>query len=765
MEISICLTDLGELTLSSNVNIYSNSDNFTTPIYTNIPVSNLYTPNCSFTATVPSGTTILQINDPIINCNTFINVLSSDFCNDCNLRFDVFSSNTVSQIVAGLLIDDCTGTTITDYIIDWYGPNSTTNVQYTSGYGTAFSGFSFTHPLTGAQAIFAQSGSFFPQVRFIKINGIIYSQTGGTGSYLADLNSCLSANTVNVSPFDCTNGVSSNPDYTHEVLFTANASGVPPAPLQASVILSSTTKYFAWAFSPEEIPDTLTLTFYGSAYSDPIVFESICVGSGNQLASGPVTFDPNTITKSARTNNDDFYIKKVNVLTGLTINDGDEIVIDIIPNANNTATNWSLLFNSCLTTFDCTNCLTSTSPTEPVWKISGSTINIFTGSCDSSYISYAMSGCGKDTLVTTDVFKYIHPGNNYGTPLAYPSWGWNTFQNPYSPYGQYNIPNTSTLSTSTVTFVNQTTSCYINGPYYGYFCSTSNNNYIRYVKSNTGVGGTGLLKMYFSNVNDFNTYIVNINYWLNYLITGSLSIPPYSPNPADCEHFRNITISVPKNITGNNPCGDTHIPEIYQIHVSTTVTTGFTSGIYEIELTMPTINNLYPQTNCDNCWNVIDNNIFNIINSSSTGTTNVLDVITNRGSRYVTPVTYRYLSCVPGTRTTWDTYAWWNIPNYINETYMYSGTPLTLIPALTAKTCDFTGVMSYNPTGTTITNNNYFRRSLWKYQFTILTPSINMVDFKIQTYTFVSGDTTNSLIDIYIYSGGTVVYSDPTYII
>jgi hypothetical protein len=196
----------------------------------------------TFTATVPSGSTIIQIIDPSGGCGSFINIQSSDFCDNCNLRFSVFSSTTICRIVAGLLIDDCSGTTITDYIIDWYGPSSSTNIAYTSGFGNAFPGYNYTHPLVNNTAIVAAPGVYFPQIRKIKINGLVFTQSGGTGSYLADLNSCLSGVTsqVSVSEFTCTNGSSSKSQYTHEVHFTALANGALPAPSTASIELSST---------------------------------------------------------------------------------------------------------------------------------------------------------------------------------------------------------------------------------------------------------------------------------------------------------------------------------------------------------------------------------------------------------------------------------------------------------------------------------------------------------------------------------------------
>lgn len=711
MIISICLTNLGSLNITSNVDIYSNVDGFTVPIYTNLPVTNLFGSNCSFTATVPDGTTVLEIVDPVLNCSTQINVISSDFCADCNLRFDVFSSNTVSQIVAGLLIDDCTGTTITDYVIDWYGPNSTTNVQYTSGYGTAFTGFSFTHPLTGSQAIFAQSGSFFPQVRYIKINGIVYSQSGGTGSVLADINTCLSANTINVSPFDCTNGISSKPQYTHEVNFSAQANGIPPIALDATFELSSTTQYFWFAFKAFEIPDTLTLTFSGSSYSDPIVIESLKIGSGAELQSSQLptaTFSPSVVTKSAGTW-DQRYISKVLCLTGLTINNGDKIIINITPNQNNFQTDWSLFFNGCSTTFDCDHCFKNPSPN---FKISGSTIQIFTGSCDTRFIKFDISGC-TDAYFSTDFFNGYFFGNTY--QLA-------NFSNPYSPLVSPGLGQLTSsgflLGNSTNNFTVGVLTCGESGacdqsctP----LCSSSNNNYIRYKKSNTGVGGTGLFEMFFSDINDFNFYLNKINTAINTLLNQCTNV--YVNNSSFIEYFKYFKLRIPINVSGNLECGDGNIPEEYRFHISTQVTTALTS-YYEIKLTMPTITNLVPIKNCENCFSTCDNVRIGI-NQNSTGTTNIIDFVTNRGSRYVNPIETWQVNQNISSQLEYTYIQQIYIPRYLNETFMYSGSPLSIIPSLSAQTCDLDSYMYYQQQDNTKYNHYYYKTTAW-YNFYLL---------------------------------------------
>ena len=95
MTISICLTTLGTLSQSAFVNIYSNLDTVT-PIYTNIPVSSLFGANCSFIATIPDGSSSILLQQ-VDNLECFINlsILTSDFCDVCNLRFDILSSTTV----------------------------------------------------------------------------------------------------------------------------------------------------------------------------------------------------------------------------------------------------------------------------------------------------------------------------------------------------------------------------------------------------------------------------------------------------------------------------------------------------------------------------------------------------------------------------------------------------------------------------------------------------------------------------------------------
>ena len=779
MTISICLTTLGTLSQSAFVNIYSNLDTVT-PIYTNIPVSSLFGANCSFIATIPDGSSSILLQQ-VDNLECFINlsILTSDFGCVCNLRFDILSSTTVGRIFAGNLIDDCSGTTITDYVVDWYGPNSTTNIAFTSGFGTFFSGYSFTHPLINNTAIVANPGTYFPQIRKIRINGIVFTQSGGTGSAISDINSCFSADTVTVSALDCSNGVSDKTQYTHQISFRAVANGVPPQALQSTIELSSTTKYFAWAFRSFQIPDRIRFTFSGSSYSDPIVFEDLYIGAGGNLVTSPgisnQTLSVNVAAKSASTATIQQYLPKVNVLTGLTINNGDKIFIDVTPNTSNFQTDWDLYVNPCLTTFDCTNCITDNNLIDEFsFKLIGSSIALNPpDSCNRLSWNYQLSGCN-NTYLQTDFFKYMFFGNvsspngaTYGTNFfnVLPSQFRHDDVSIFTPTGVSSIRNTTNVFSprfncgsplGSQSAIGSTTP----------LCAPPNNNYIRYTKQNIGPSGTGIFKMYFSDISDFNFYWTNINACINYVLINNIS----SYSPLDFGYYTYLILQIP-NAQGQTSCGDGVIPYIYNFHFTTVVTSGNTGGYYEIQLTMPTIQNQIPHVLCSNCTGQTQNNV-NKINFSSTGTTQsqeglLIDFVSNKGSRYFTPY-YMYVTLTGGLSYSYETAISYNIllARYLNETYMYSGTPLTLIPSLTAQTCDFTNKMELLGSSSLYPspNSQYYQTRPYAYHFYSLRQNIQIIRLNsngIYDNTFVNGKSfnNNDLFTIGLQSDGKILAS------
>ena len=184
---SICLTNIGTLPLGSSVDIYSNSDSYSVPFQTNISLSVL-TSNCPYILTnIPDGTTQIKFQDIVSHCCYNLPISNNNLCDLFGIQLTGFSSTTISQIVAGLLTSSV-GANITDYIIDWYGPENNTTIAFTSGFGTAFNNIPYqqTHPFTRPSA----PGYYIPMIRQIRINGINYSITGGTGFVQANIN-CL----------------------------------------------------------------------------------------------------------------------------------------------------------------------------------------------------------------------------------------------------------------------------------------------------------------------------------------------------------------------------------------------------------------------------------------------------------------------------------------------------------------------------------------------------------------------------------------------
>ena len=391
---STCLTNSGTVALGGTFNIYSNYDGYTSPFQTNVSYTSLFGPLCPYVmGNVPDGTTTIRIVDITTDCCATIDLLSNDLCTTCELAFDSYQTNTIGRIVAGELTGSCEND-ITDYRIIWYGPNSSTNIAFTSGFGSTFLPRDFTHPLTGINSPMQPSGVYIPVIDKVKLNDLNYSQTGGTGYIQAELE-CFNATTVNVQPFTCDNGTEVG-DYTHRVQFAGAAVGVTPLSLQSTFDLDLTTNYFAWKFEGESIPDTLTITFHGSGYSDPIILEKFYVGQNTQT-----NFNPLILPKSAATSG---YLVKVTTLTSLNRNPGDYLILNVTPNPNNTQTNWDFYF-TCLDTFDCDLCLYDYLNTP--YKIQSSSIIGVTGTCSSIDVSFNLSGCTTSSLSNSDIYKYL----------------------------------------------------------------------------------------------------------------------------------------------------------------------------------------------------------------------------------------------------------------------------------------------------------------------------------------------------------------------
>ena len=714
---STCLTDLGTVVLGGTFNIYSNVDNYTSPFQTNVTYSQLFGPLCPYVmGNVPNGTNTIRIIDTLSKCCATLELLSNDLCTTCELSFDSYQTSNIGIIVAGELTGSCEND-ITDYKIFWYGPNSSTNLAFTSGYGSTFSPYDLTHPLVGINSPMVESGTYIPVIDKVKLNGLNYSQTGGTGYIQAELE-CFNATTVNVQPFTCNNGTVPLPnDYTHRVNFSAAAAGTVPLTLQSTFDLDITTNYFSWKFKADGITDSLKITFYGSAYSNPIILEYWTIGGQN------ITSNINLLTfpKSGQTSQ---YLSKVTSLTSLTRSLGDYLILEVIPNQSNTQTTWDFYF-TCMDTFNCNLCLYGYLNTP--YKIQSSSITGLTGSCSSMTVSFNVSGCTSSAITDSDIYKYqvtSASGNITATQF-----------------------NSVQANNSTGLLLRQTTQLDWDFTYCGLSynvytspptCSPSNTNTIKFVKENTGPSGQGVIKMEFSSLSDLIHYKSSYDLLLPYSGTPS--------NPADPNYYRFFTLYIPKNATPSTNCGDTTAILGYDIHYSSIVTTGTTGGIYTLNITMPTISNgLPPFDPCDiNCQYYVDTYFPLFINGSSTGATNVENFTTNTGSKYVKPFgsSLQFVEVPPTVVSASTIEGYYYLNNYLNSTVPFSGSssPYTQIPSLSALTCN-----NFTSIGTSA--GSY--QSVYVYSYRVeLTDPNNVKSFRILASPIVNGVFSGAYSDV-----------------
>jgi hypothetical protein len=698
---STCLTNSGTIPLGGLFNIYSNVDQFFNAFQSNVTYSQLFN-NCPYImGNVPDGTTIIKIIDTLSKCCVTIDILSNDLCETCELGFEDYETNTVGLIVAGDLTGSCENV-ISDYRILWYGPDNPNQLSFTSGFGTDpdFLPRDFTHPLTGINSPMQPAGTYVPVIDKIKLNGLDFSQTGGTGYVQAELE-CFNATTVNLQPFTCDNGTEVG-NYTHRVEFTGQAESSTPLTLQSTFDLDLTTNYFAWKFSGKAIPDSLKITFYGSAYSEPIILEYWVLGGDLPNSNVLLT----TLPKSGNTSE---FFSKVTSLTSLDRNVGDYLILEVIPNQTNPRTDWDFYF-TCLEAFDCDLCLYDYLNTP--YKIKADTIVINSNSCGRASVQYYYSGCTYNQLYSTDIYKYMET----------------TIQNIQTQIISGGVNNSTGLNPIGFNFTNGTTSCgwQGSGPTTPTCIQPPNSNTITFSKSFNGT--QGVINMTFSNLNDLIAY--KSSYESKKLASGWIN------DPTNVLFYKAARLCVP-NSTGGENCGDGTSFLNYYIHFSSIITTGQTSNNYTLTIPMPTITNQTSFTDCElDCTTSVNRAVLDINNSSNSPS---LLKTTNTGSRYTVPFlqTYSVSYTVGQSSYSAQTEGSYVFNNSFNSTIPFSGnsSPYTQIPSLSAQTCDFSSIgVNELPNN----NRNAQRVYLWNYKVTITNPP-NLTSFTITANPIVNG--------------------------
>jgi hypothetical protein len=730
---STCLSYTGTTTLTNPISIYSDSDSYLSP-FTAITLSQITSGNCPLVLTgIPNGTTTIRLK----SANNFccdIPLTCNDLCTTCDLSFDDYETNNIGRIVAGELTGSCDNN-ITQYRINWFKDGGLTPV-FTSGKGTEFTPYNYTHPLTGITSPIQPSGLYTPVVDRIKINGLNYSQTGGTGFIQANLD-CFNSAQIEVEPFDCSNGsgTSNLPQYTHRVRFSGASAGITPLPLTATFNLDPTTNYFAWKFQASEITDSLIIRFNSSTYPNPIILEYWTVGSTDNVTNAGLT----TFPKSANTGS---YLSKVTSLTALTRNFDDYLTLEVIPNQFNTQTNWDFYF-TCLETFTCSSCTDSYVNSDTPYKINKSTISVGSpDSCGKRTISYQLSGCTFDEIYNSNIPKYMF--TNLGSGV-------------FTDESQLTTDNSTSLRTISEFYYTGDTSCSVVGTGTPRSCiSPPNSNTIGFKKSTPG--GIGFIEMTFSNLTDLAAFKSSYDNrkigWIN--------------DPTDFNYYRYAVLGIP-NATGSTPCGDDVGTLSYGIHFSSVMTTGGTAPNYTLTMTMPTItNSISGYGPCFINCNGAPQQIVTAVNLESTGTSNntVGYLISNTGSRYQFPfyqTNFVFFDIQPAKYSGSNQIGYWTINNSLNSTVPFSGNsaPYVQIPSLSSQTCDFSSVGQLINSGTQAQGKYIY---IYDYKLVMINPP-DLTEFSIKANTIVNGliTSTGYPVTALTYSGGTVTYFDPLY--
>lgn len=533
---SICLSSTA---LSGDtINIYSNADQFGTA-FTSTTLSQISTPNCPVALEVPDGTTQLLFVDTVTLCSTLVDI-SADLCVTCNLGL-----SEVSTGVGSLSVGELTGTcvsAITDYQIYWYGPDNQSQLAFISGEGTQFP-YNQQHPILNRPVL---SGTYYPVIEKVKINNNIFSLSGENNTIISNLD-CLSPITI-TEDFSCENGDTAQ-TYSHSLSFTTQANGLPPEGVSGKFIfLSSNTEAFAFSFYGYTVPDRLKIYFSGSFYSDLIVLEDVIVGSDlNPLSFVPLDVIPKEISTY-------FWapFKKVIPLTGLTLNSGDFLIIEVIPNQNNPQTNWTLEFTC--TEIDCPAC-TDQYINSP-YKIVTNSVEIQTGTCGTREIMYQLSGCTGSEIDNSWINKYL---------MYLPT----SYMRGFDNNGLYEF-NTNTLYYNKV-------SCFDNSLYYNEPSCFTSGGYLKYQRNS-------ITEYFFefSNFNDFKRYFDSFTYTKNNF-SGSI-------NSNDNSYYTSAQFFLYYGNTTGTTCGDVTNFTTIVLHPQTMIISSGSSGLnYTLTINQPPV--------------------------------------------------------------------------------------------------------------------------------------------------------------------------------
>jgi len=670
MNFAICLDpnspNFSTSTLSSNgFSVYSNADNFTTPVAQNIPLANLLPPpngNCPTIVSIPQGATQIIVIDQcddaidtaaIFNpvdvalgnlatncCYSIINLPPNPlgWCVECGIEFDTFQTSSIGRLIAGNVISSCGP--VTDYVIGWYLNGNYSAPAITTGYGTTFPNYQFPHPLTGNSAAPVLAGSYEGIIHDIIINGITYSSISGSANGIPiPFESCFS--TVVVDPLSCDNGLSPG-KYSHQITFNSQTPGTTSSPSSLTYQLSPSTQHFAYVFGGFSIWDEIEIKWISgdpsatsnpSLYLQPIYLEKLRVGFDAQqnipyqiyestfslpgsypsnIFDGQYSSVNNTWPKYTQNNG---LFQRVLTLTTLETSSNpaapDLLEITITPNPTNNNTQWVAGFQ-CLDTFDCTDCFFNNYPSNlpKIWKIELDKVD--TG-CDAQrLILYQTSSCTPNSdWMGLNISMFGIPG--ISNPNINLIGGSNSAVNdlPHPESGYIPLKDNTTCSSPGQIFIG---------------CGPSSTGTINFNQS------PGQIQL---------TFDLEIDY-LHYKNTIQGIPVPASPIPCPAgstsvTYYRTYGIRIP--IQGANVnCGDNSTDYTARFHRNDIFNVQYvenpSSNFWSITIPQTSIINCYPQNqSCDSCYNLIQN----FVNSYNSSILQSFSFTTNVGAKFANP--------------------------------------------------------------------------------------------------------------------------------
>ena len=639
MIIQLCLDPLGNFTESTSVDIYTNADSFSEPLFEDVAVSSMIFPNCPLNIEVPDGVSVVKIFDEL-NFNCVYIPVTGHLCEECIFDFDDAPTADGPSISCGNLISQSPDCVSSDwelhYRIEWI--NQSSEVVFVSGYGSDSFTFDYQHPLTGNNSVPVPPGSYTPILTHIWVNwndpnyenGIVYAGVDNyTGTlpqnaplYVMPLDICLDYY-VDTFGFSCSNSYNPYYPYTHSLSFEGYSNSEPPYQTNFTFDLTDDIKYMAIEYRGSSEPDTFKVILHAAAYSDPIIVEWLTVGNG--LSNCDIDFYG--YPKKYKTS----IFRKITKLEHYTINNGDYLELEV--SSESPYTEWTMRFKCITEDLNCDSCLFYPENHRKIFAQSIETINddytCYGGDTIEDgllWVNYSMESCHDFTGPAgndNDFFKYLSSMLVAVQGTFIDETSNSGYQNQFviSSSQQYNDITTFTHQTNYPLHHANPFTNFAQTPFSFGCYSTDSESLITYSKP-----ANQDLVIHLQDENLFNLLVEHLNFIIDNMSTYSSQDPTSS-----IEYYTFYDLTIPYNTNGPDwGCGDGVLTNTLRVHCSSEITWGdLDENTKFINITLPQVTNQLPyDPDNDPClvnWVVANQSITQIQSSNNV----VIDLTNN----------------------------------------------------------------------------------------------------------------------------------------